>query len=808
MALVSQPIPSLFNGVSQQAAALRSASQVEEQENFYPDLALGLTKRAPTEHVARLYATAPDPLPFTHFINRDANERYVVCVAPSGVKVFGLDGVERAVTLETSLGAITAGDPRDDLRALTVADTTFLASVRNTPGIASGSGEAGKPYAQVSYSDFDVSPITYGGYGYILSVTFNGVTKTANARSGDPSFPSPRLITVNQAIADLRAQFQAAFPTWTITNPSTRTISFIAPTTATPVPTCSQSIKYWTLSSGGAYSETNVSHLGTASAGSSSAAAALAGTKQKYSELPTTGLTVGQVWKIQGEPEANVSEYWVRWDGTVWVETFEPGNEATFTDTSLPLTLIRAGTGGFILRTAPWEKRKVGNNRTNPIPSFVGKPIAGMFYFRGRLGLIAGENIVMSRTTNPYDFWAESTTQVLDTDPVDVEVTSGRIAPLRHAIPFDKALMLFSDQSQMQLTAGDLLTPKTARVDPVTDYEASPLATPATIGQSLYYASDAGDYSVVREYFVTDEAVATDAANLTAHVPSYVPKNIRRIAACTQFDALLALSDEAPGEAYLYKFYWGQQEKLQSSWSRLTFGADAHVLDATFIGSVCYLVIRRGTEVFLEKMDFQGELKEPGMDFRVLLDRRVTVTGSYNAGTGRTSWTLPYLAPTAVAALGPAFGDLAGTRLDTSATTAGGVTVLSAAGQWTDGHAIVGVPYSARVRLSEQYVRDAKGNSILGGVLKLRRLGVSLKDTGQLRADITPYRRPARSINLRDRVASRAEVGANLWSGTVAVPVMSAASEVTIDLINDSHYPCRIVSGEWDGEYIQKAQRL
>lgn len=805
MSLVSQAIPSLFNGVSQQSPQLRSPSQVEEQINFFPDLALGLLDRPPTEHIAVLYETAPAQAPFTHFINRDKNERYVVCLDSASLKVFDLQGDQKTVTLETPITPLVAASPRDDVVALTVADTTFLASRRMAPVISSGSGEGGRVYAAVTYqAGFEPSV----GQWYQISITFNGVTKTGDVwklgGSGSGTF--------SQVMTGMASQFQVAFPTWSITKTGDRTITFTGPEGLSTVPSVSQSLKYRVFvpagygGSWGAWSD--VSYLGTTDTGTAAAGGTIQGVKQKYADLPTSGLSAGHVWKVQGEPESQSSEYWIKWDGTVWVETVAPGYGATWDATTLPLTLIRAADGDFVLRTAPWEPRKVGNNRTNPIPSFRGQFINGLFYFRGRFGLVAGENIVMSRTTNPYDFWAESTTQTLDTDPIDAEVTAGRISPLRHAVPFDKSLMLFSDQSQMQLTAGDVLTQKTARIDPITEYEANPLCVPAAIGQSIFYAADAGDSSVLREYFVTDTSVATDAANLTAHVPSYVPSKVRKQAVCTTFDFLLTVNDSKPNELHLYKFYWGVEEKLQSAWGKLVLGDDTvKVLDAEFIGSVCYMVVQRGTVITLEKMDFQPNRKDAGMAFQIHLDRRVEVTGVFNPTTSTTSWTLPYPAAGCRVVLGGGFGEtLAGSAMFLSSTSG---NVAEAAGDWSAHPCIVGIPYERRVRLSQQYVRDSRNSAILDGTLKLRSMLVSVQDSGYLRAEVTAAGRAARQYEMHSRIKPGSALGGqHLIDGVFAFPVQSDSRWVEVDLVNDTHYPSRIVSGEWRGEFVPRSRRL
>ena len=95
MALLSSPVSSLINGVSQQPASLRFPSQVEAQDNAYSSIASGLTKRHPSQYVAGPLVGVDDISgAFSHLINRDSSERYAVVAYPSGgeanLKVFDL----------------------------------------------------------------------------------------------------------------------------------------------------------------------------------------------------------------------------------------------------------------------------------------------------------------------------------------------------------------------------------------------------------------------------------------------------------------------------------------------------------------------------------------------------------------------------------------------------------------------------------------------------------------------------------------------------------------------------------------------
>jgi hypothetical protein len=108
-----------------------------------------------------------------------------------------------------------------------------------------------------------------------------------------------------------------------------------------------------------------------------------------------------------------------------------------------------------------WDDRLVGDDISNPPPSFVGRTIRDIFYHRGRLGFISDDNVILSRAGKPFNFWNETVTAVLDSDPIDRAVSHNKVSILNYVVPFNKALMLFSDLTQFQFTGGDTLTPKT-----------------------------------------------------------------------------------------------------------------------------------------------------------------------------------------------------------------------------------------------------------------------------------------------------------------------------------------------------------
>lgn len=78
-----------------------------------------------------------------------------------------------------------------------------------------------------------------------------------------------------------------------------------------------------------------------------------------------------------------------------------------------------------------------------------------------------------------------------------------------------------------------------------------------------------------------------------------------KIAASGTEDCLCLLTDQKRNELYIYKFYWAENEKMQASWSNWEFPSDAQVLNADFIESTLYLVVKRSDGIHLEYVDLE-----------------------------------------------------------------------------------------------------------------------------------------------------------------------------------------------------------
>lgn len=296
-------------------------------------------------------------------------------------------------------------------------------------------------------------------------------------------------------------------------------------------------------------------------------------------------------------------------------ETYRPGTRTTFAAATMPHVLIREANGSFTFKEAEWATRKVGDEISVPPPSFVGKRINDAFFFRNRFGFLTEDTIVFSKAGQFFDFWPGTAKEVLDSDPIDVQVSSTKVSVMRYAEPFNTSLLIFGDTSQWVVTAQGALTPKTVAALPSTDFATSRKVRPVSLGQNIYFAAERGSWSSVWEYYVVQDVSQNSAQEVTQHVPRYIPSGLRQLVGSTAENMLVGLSSGEASSLFIYKYLWSDREKIQESWSRWTFSGN--VVNVAWMGSVLYLAMHYpGEGLFIEKLDMQDRNDD------MLVDRR------------------------------------------------------------------------------------------------------------------------------------------------------------------------------------------
>lgn len=801
MSLISASIPNMINGVSQQPPSLRLKTQASLQENGLSSVVDGLSKRPGTERITLLgQLSEVENLSdaFIHTIRRDENEYYTLVVTNGEIYVFDKDGAQRTVN-SSDLSYLTGlTNPKEELAATTIADYTFIVNKNKTVAEAStvSPTRAKEALIYIKQADYRCK--------YELKITKGGNVYTRSIETMSSSQPDDA--TVSKAERSIQTDRIAT--NLIMTNATETDYYGTAAALTVPGITFSQySNVIWIQSTDGQDFEVE-----TTDSRGDTHLFSFKGTTGDFKKLPPTGPD-GFVIGVVGDNNKGQDDYYVKLQTgqtgqQVWKETVKPNVKLNFDLTTMPHQLVSEANGDFTFEQGSFKDRSVGDDDTNPMPSFVGYKITDIFFHRNRLGYLADENVIFAEAGEfqTFNFFKKTVLSVLDSDPIDVAVANNQVSKLKFAVPFNESLLLFSDLTQFRLKAQDLLTPETISINVTTQFEASLKTKPVGAGRYVFFATNSGKWSGVREYFVDASADVDDAADISAHVPNYLPGEIDKMEASSNEDMLLVHCEDEPNSIFVYRYYWQGTEKLQSSWSKWTF--QGAVRNFSFNKSDIDLLIDYGPDelgnnigLSLERINLSEDsaVSETTQGHSIHLDVRKTWV-SANAPYGDFSLS--------ISSMDFFFDNMIWVTGDGKTIPRADVDTYLQSG--SDKVVYSGLPFTFRYQFSDQIISN-NNEPITSGRLQLRNMIVNYSNSGSFEAHVTPENRTASIKKFKGRIVG----AASLLVGRVAIetgkfkfPVLSKSDQVKIELVSDSYLPCAFQSAEWEGYFVLRSRKL
>lgn len=792
MALVTQSIKNLKGGVSQQPDILRYPEQAERQINAWSSETEGLQKRPPTLFRKVIgNAGALGAAPLVHLINRDEFEQYLAVFTGSDVRVFDLQGNEKVVRGDRSY--ISVPDPQTNLRMVTVADFTFIVNrqrtVRVDPGITHGGNFNDKADALIN--------VRGGQYGRKLSVTVNAVTVEHQLPPGDNAKDDPPQVDAQNIAEALAEKLRSAMPTWEF-NTGPGYIHIKAP------------------------AGENISNLQTKDGYADQLINPVTHYVQSFNKLPLNAPD-GYLVQIVGDTSKTADRYYVRYElaRKVWAETVGWNVTYKLAPETMPWTLVRAADGNFDLTTHEWADREAGDDNTNPHPSIVDSTLNDIFFFRNRLGLISGENIVLSRTSKYFSLYPLSVANLSDDDPIDVAVSHNRVSILKYAVSFSEELLLWSDEAQFVLSASGVLSAKSIELNLTTQFSFSDKVRPFGIGRNIYYAQPRSSYtSFMRYYAVQDVSIVKNAEDMTAHVPNYIPNGVHAISGSGTENYACVLTSGAKRKIFIYKFLYLDEEIRQQAWGEWDMGENTQVLGAHCLNSRMVVIMQNDFNVWMAEVDFTKDTTDfPLEPYRMQLDMKAAYqipTDAYDIETNVTRVDLRR-----IYGMNFSTGKFAITEKD------GRVNVYEPeSGRWADSPVINVVGNMAGVSvvvgflmpmtyqfskfLIKQQQQDGTTTTEDAGRLQLRRAWVNYQNSGTFDVFVDNGSRKFAYRFTGARIGSQhlRATELNLGTGQFRFPVAGNAANQAVTIWSEATTPLTIIGAGWEGNYMRRVSGI
>lgn len=827
MPLVSQSVPSFKGGVSQQPDIIRFPDQVTELINGFPNEVEGLQKRPPTISIGRLGDHVDSSKKKYHVINRDESERYILQLGSGEYQVYDLDGTSKQCKWEDEEARqyIVANNPKESLKAVTVADYTFILNTEKVVDRVEGLSDAG-------WSNTSLIYIKNAQYGKQYAIHINGQyicgVVTPDGAEAKQAFQTTTAFITRALYALLTTGKKPDGSNPDIGGSYDALLNEIGGRGVMGYSRSGADISQYqcgligdsmiTISPKSGETPPNI--LVKDGFGNQNALS-YSGKVSAVTKLPPIAPD-GYIMQVSGEKNSDDDDFYVKWDDLhkIWKETIAPKTPYRINPRNMPHAIVREADGSFMLKKLPWVDRGAGNEDTNPDPSFIGRKISDIFFYRNRLGVISDEAIILSSTNDFFNFWFKSAAAIADTDPIDVSVSSNKVVTLTHAVPFARELMLFSREGQFVLSSDNVMTPKSVKCDQITNFDYNPSVQPISVGPSIFFINDRVNHSsLMRYYSLQDVADLKDAEDVSSHIPTYIPKGITRISGNTTENVVTLVNTNNPNTVYCYKFILQDGVSKQQAWFKWTFGyTGTEVVLAEFIDATVYFLINSPNGLFLDKAQLTGNaLDFEDEPFRLFMDRKVEykvpTSAKYNNFDNYTEVSLKDIYQYSPRNTGEYVFYLVnkdGYLIEISEWDDNGVFRVN--GDLRGQKVFVGMSYYFYTKLSKQNIKKPTDN---GGVvsedegrLQLRYYWFNYSNSGvfdcyvdnDIKNKHFKYRFTGKTLG-----ESSTKLGINkVFTGKYKFPVQDNNSEVVISLSSNNPQPLNIISGGWEGLYIRR----
>ena len=528
----------------------------------------------------------------------------------------------------------------------------------------------------------------------------------------------------------------------------------------------------------------------------------------------------GYIVKIANSRMSDEDDYYLRFDGAnnrdgngSWSECAKGGIAKTLTN--MPLVIQRTAATTFTVRPFDYADRRVGDDATNPMPSFVGARINKVLFFRNRLALLSGENVITSRpgTLGAPDFFNETALTVSASDPVDISAASMFPSELFDGIETNTGLVVFSTNQQFLLASDDtVFNPDTAKLRSISTFNYNEDIPPISLGTTIAYVDNSGKFSRFNEMANIQREGEPSIVEVSKVVPTLLPKDIDLLTNSRE-NSIILLGKTGSDDVFGYKYFQVSEQRQQAAWFKWKLNNPLiyHFIindEYFFLDSDYYL-----QSIKLVQTETDPSIVQDNVDFLLHVDNHTTVSGgSFNSATNTTTfssvgWLNTVTTPN---------HDLVVIDTNTNSVRVGRYakptvsgTNFTIPGNWSGVTLTIGYIYPYEVKFPTFYATQQQGQNSRADVnssLVLHRIKfhfgkIGLYETTLERVGKTDYTEIYESTQLDEYKVSDAPY---LEEFIKTVPVYEKNTNVDVTLRSSHPAPATLRAVSWEGDYSPK----
>ena len=528
----------------------------------------------------------------------------------------------------------------------------------------------------------------------------------------------------------------------------------------------------------------------------------------------------GYIVKISNSRMADEDDYYVRFDGEnnrdgsgSWSECAKPGIAKTLTN--MPVVIQRTAATTFTVKQFTYQDRRVGDDLTNPLPSFVGQRINKVLFFRNRLALLSGENVITSRpgTLGTPDFFVESALTTSASDPIDISAASMFPSELFDGIEINTGLLVFSTNQQFLLASDDtVLNPDTAKLRSIATFNYNEAISPISLGTTVAYVDNSGKFSRLNEMANIQREGEPNVVEVSKIVPTLLPKDIDLIT--NSRENSIVLMGKTNSDIVLgYKYLQIANKRQQAAWFRWKLNNPLiyHFIindEYFFLDSDYYL-----QSIKLVQADSDPSIVQDNVDFLLHVDNHTTVSGgSYDSTSNTTTfsnvgWLNTVTSPNYDLVVIDT--NTASARVGRYAKPTVSGTSFTLPGNWSGVTLTIGYIYDYEVTFPTFYPTKGTGDKVAADVnsslilhrVKIHFGKIGLYETTLERVGKPDYTEVYESTEMDEYDASDAPY---LEEFIKTIPVYERNTNVDIKLKSSHPAPATLLALSWEGDYSPK----
>ena len=823
MPAVTQRIQNYLGGLSKQPDVKKLPGQLRTAQNVYPDITTGVAKRPGTELIKLLGTGSLYNGGRWFYIHRDDDEYYVGQIKGGDIKIWNaVSGVACTVNITTGTSGYI-NTAKDNLSVLTVQDTTFITN--SSQVVAAQAAPASSTVTQatirllgVEYSAKYYVKIIHSATTYELDASHRTtpagtsgddyITRNADGSIGSAD-PPKQILSAEEILTDI----ESAINGWAI---SGMTVTRLDETIEL---SCTTS---FTIEGFGGQAN--------------DALEVFTNEVDNISDLPAQSRE-GRTVKVSNSATAAEDSYWAEFvlaDNSVgttgkgfWQETVDPTVSPGLDASTMPHELVNTALNTFTFQEVAWTDRLVGDDVTNPQPSFVGSTIQKTFFYNNRLGFLTEDNVSMSQAGEYFNFYFISALTATAADPIDISASSIQPAVLHGVIPTAQGLVIFSQYQQFLLfsDAGNI-TPTNVQIRGISNYENDRFTSPVELKDTIIFAQRSPNFSQVYAMRTQGENEQPIVADIGRIVSRAVPNTTTDLTASSS-NSVFALYGPTLRDVYLFRTFDDGNETLFQAW--FTWKMPGTVEFIVIDEDVAYAVTLQGdtNEATLVSMSLNQDpednflTKTDGMQVNAFMDLYSPATSvAYDSSGDFTKAYIPWgdssstLTPLVLIA-GDATGgdDDVGFYTEPTIDTDGGGTYFKIPNRDFSSIAsdvLVGWAYDMELELPTTYFRlDESGSADFTASLIISRYKFSVSESGavEFRTRPTGESRWDTIIPVIEADFALANDVPVIESKVMAIPIHQRNTNFEFSVYSDTPFPVGIDGMFWEGQYSPRYYR-